>query len=84
MLAQDILGCIADAVICNEPMADVVRIIDLATRESPPHLTGAAIDPDGEAYPPANRILIRRDGTETLVEGSVAPIRGQDGTLQVR
>jgi diguanylate cyclase (GGDEF)-like protein/PAS domain S-box-containing protein len=61
------------------PIADVIKIIDLTTRESPPHLTGAAIDPDGAAYLPANRILIRRDGTETLIEESVTPIRGQDG-----
>ena len=61
------------------PMADVIKIIDVATCESLPHLTRAAIDLDGAAYLAANRILIRRDGTEILIEESVTPIRGQDG-----
>ena len=63
----------------GRPMAEVMKIIDVATRESPRHLTEAAIDQDAVAYLAANRILIRRDGTETVIEDSVTPIHDQEG-----
>jgi diguanylate cyclase (GGDEF)-like protein/PAS domain S-box-containing protein len=61
------------------PMADVIKIIDVDTRKSRLHLTGAAIDLDAVAYLAANRILIQRDGMEILTEESVTPIHDQDG-----
>jgi diguanylate cyclase (GGDEF)-like protein/PAS domain S-box-containing protein len=61
------------------PVADVIKVIDLAATEFPSHPVGAAIDLDGAAYLAANRILIRRDGIQTLIEQSVTPIRSRDG-----
>ena len=58
------------------PMADVMKIIDVATPRIPAE---AAIDQDAVAGLAASRILIRRDGMETVVEDSVAPIHDQGG-----
>jgi diguanylate cyclase (GGDEF)-like protein/PAS domain S-box-containing protein len=63
----------------GRPMAEVMKIIDVATHKSPRHLTEAPIDQDAAAYLAANRILIRRDGTETVIEDSVTPIHDQEG-----
>ena len=60
-------------------MADVIKMINLPTSESPCHPTGAAIDLDAVAYLAANRILVRRDGVETPIEESVTSIHGPDG-----
>jgi diguanylate cyclase (GGDEF)-like protein/PAS domain S-box-containing protein len=65
--------------VLGRPMAEVMKIIDVATHESPRHLTEAPINQDGAAYLAANRILIRRDGTETVIEDSVTPIHDQEG-----
>jgi diguanylate cyclase (GGDEF)-like protein/PAS domain S-box-containing protein len=63
----------------GRPLAEVMRIIDAATCESPRHLTEAAIDQDAVADFAANRVLIRRDGMETVIEDSVAAIHDQEG-----
>ncbi len=63
----------------GRPLAEVMKIIDVATCEPPRHLTEAAIDQDAVADLAANRILIRRDGMETVIEDSVAPIHDQEG-----
>src|ERR1019366_9333986 len=63
----------------GRPMAEMMKIIDVATHKSPRHLTEAPIDQDAAAYLAANRILIRRDGTETVIEDSVTPIHDQEG-----
>jgi diguanylate cyclase (GGDEF)-like protein/PAS domain S-box-containing protein len=60
-------------------LAQVMRIIDAATCKSPRHLTAAAIGQDAVAGLAATRVLIRRDGMETVVEDSVAPIHDQGG-----
>jgi diguanylate cyclase (GGDEF)-like protein/PAS domain S-box-containing protein len=61
------------------PMADVMKIIDVAPGEPSRHLTEAVIDKDVGADLAENRILIRRDGMETLIEGAVAHIDDHEG-----
>jgi diguanylate cyclase (GGDEF)-like protein/PAS domain S-box-containing protein len=69
--AQEALG---------RPLAEVMKIIDAATCEFPRHLTEAAIDQDAAADLAANRVLIRRDGMETVViEDAAVPIHDQEG-----
>ena len=64
----------------GRPLADVLQILDGATREpsgrNPMALAMAANMPVGLA---ANSVLVRRDGTEIAIEDSAAPIRGRDG-----
>jgi diguanylate cyclase (GGDEF)-like protein/PAS domain S-box-containing protein len=61
------------------PMAEVMKIIDAPGCESAQPLTDAANDLDAVADLAASRILIRRDGIETAIEDSVAPIRDREG-----
>jgi PAS domain-containing protein len=46
----------------GRPLAEVMKIIDAASCESPRHPTEAAIDQDAVADFAANRVLMRRDG----------------------
>jgi PAS domain S-box-containing protein len=61
----------------GRPMADVIRIVDATTREAIPDPMAAATGPE-TAHLAANGILIRRDGFETPIEDSVAPIHDRE------
>jgi diguanylate cyclase (GGDEF)-like protein/PAS domain S-box-containing protein len=63
----------------GRPLAEVMKVIDAASYESPRHLTEAAIDQDAVADFAANRVLIRRDGMETVIGDSATPIHDQEG-----
>jgi PAS domain S-box-containing protein len=58
----------------GRPMAEVIRIVDGATREAIPDPMAIAVGRDRSIHLPTNSILIRRDGFETPVEESVATI----------
>jgi diguanylate cyclase (GGDEF)-like protein len=60
------------------PMANVLRIMDATTREIVPNPMDMAVDRDC-VHLPSNSILIRRDGFETPIEDSVAPIHDREG-----
>lgn len=60
-------------------MAEVVHIMDATTRESIPDLMKIAFGQDRAMNLPPNCILIRRDGHETPIEDSVAPIHNREG-----
>jgi diguanylate cyclase (GGDEF)-like protein/PAS domain S-box-containing protein len=55
-------------------VVDVMRIINGATRETLRNPVELALDQDVLASLPANCVLVRRDGLETVVEDSAAPI----------
>jgi PAS domain S-box-containing protein len=62
----------------GRPMADVIRIIDATSREivqAPAPTSGGQ---DQVVHLPSNSILIRRDGSETPIEDSVATIHDRD------
>ena len=63
----------------GRPMAEVVRILDAATREPIPNPMEKAVSLDRTVHLPSNSVLLRRDGSEIPVEDSVAPIRDRDG-----
>jgi diguanylate cyclase (GGDEF)-like protein/PAS domain S-box-containing protein len=78
-VAETLLGWSRNAA-RGRPLADVLQILDGATREpssrNPMALAMATNTPVGLA---ANSVLVRRDGTEIPIEDSAAPIRGRDG-----
>jgi len=63
----------------GRPMAEVFRILNAATRETTPNPMETAVGQNSTVHLPANCILIRRDGFETPIEDSVAPIHDHEG-----
>jgi diguanylate cyclase (GGDEF)-like protein/PAS domain S-box-containing protein len=63
----------------GHPLADVFQIIDGATREPSPNPMELAIQQDRPVGLSANCILVRRDGHESAIEDSAAPIHDQEG-----
>jgi PAS domain S-box-containing protein len=63
----------------GRPMTEVLRILDATTRETTPNLMEMAVGQHRTVHLPSNCILIRRDGFEIPIEGSVAPILGREG-----
>jgi diguanylate cyclase (GGDEF)-like protein/PAS domain S-box-containing protein len=65
----------------GRPMPEFFRIVDAATRETIPNPMTMATEQDRAGNLPSNCVLIRRDGSETYIEDSVAPIHGHDGLV---
>lgn len=64
---------------CGRPMSDVFKIVDAATRENIANPMDLAVGLDQTVHLPPNCILVRRDGFETPIEDSVAPIHDREG-----
>jgi diguanylate cyclase (GGDEF)-like protein/PAS domain S-box-containing protein len=63
----------------GRPMAEVCRILDATTRLTIPDPMAMAVGQDRTVNLPPNCVLIRRDGFESLIEDSVAPIHDREG-----
>ena len=63
----------------GRPMAEVLQILDGGTRETIPNPMAKAVELNRAVNLPSDCILIRRDGAETPIEDSVAPIHDRDG-----
>src|ERR1700732_4916175 len=63
----------------GKPIAEVFHIIDGKTREPSPNPMELAVQTNATVELSANCILIRRDGKESLIEDSAAPIRDRSG-----
>ena len=63
----------------GRPMAEVFRILDATSRETIPNPMEIAVGQDRKVHLPLNCVLIRRDGFETPIEDSVAPIHDREG-----
>src|SRR5271170_6256192 len=63
----------------GQPMAEVFRVLDAATRENNANPMERAVGEDRTVHLPANCILFRRDGFEIPIEDSVAPIHDREG-----
>ena len=61
------------------PMAEVLRILDAASREAAPNPMEMAVDLNRTVHLPSNSILLRRDGLEIPIEDSVSPIHDREG-----
>jgi diguanylate cyclase (GGDEF)-like protein/PAS domain S-box-containing protein len=65
----------------GRPLGDVFHIIDGATREPAPNPMEVAIHEDKTVKLTPNCILIRRDGSESSIEDSAAPIHNRSGLV---
>jgi diguanylate cyclase (GGDEF)-like protein/PAS domain S-box-containing protein len=63
----------------GRPMSEVFQILDAVSRETTPNPMDAAMGQDRTVHIPSNCVLLRRDGFETPIEDSVAPIHDRDG-----
>ena len=63
----------------GRPMAEVFRILDATTREAAPNPMDTAVTQNKTVHLPSNCLLVRRDGFETPIEDSVAPIHDREG-----
>ena len=63
----------------GHPLNEVLRILDTTTREAIANPMETAIGQDRIVHLPSNCILVRRDGFETPIENSVAPIHDREG-----
>ncbi len=64
---------------CGRPMSDIFKIIDATSRETIANPMELAVGLDRTVHLPSNCILVRRDGFETPIEDSVAPIHDREG-----
>ena len=65
----------------GRPLGEVFQIIDSATRKLPPSPMEFAIREDKTVKLTPNCILIRRDGSESAIEDSAAPIHDRSGSV---
>jgi len=65
----------------GRPLAEVFQIIDGATRELAPDPMTQAVRENQTVELSANCILIRRDGSESAIEDSAAPIHDHTGQV---
>jgi diguanylate cyclase (GGDEF)-like protein/PAS domain S-box-containing protein len=65
----------------GRPLAQVLRIVDAATRQPTRNPPATAIRDDKTHELAANRVLIRRDGVEFAIEDCVAPIHDRRGNV---
>lgn len=64
----------------GRPVGEVFRVMDGTTREPPArNPMRLAIEQNRSVGLAANSVLVRRDGSESAIEDSAAPIHGRDG-----
>lgn len=66
---------------CGRPLHEVLRIIDADTRESVPDPLALAIRQDEAVGLGVNCVLVHRDGHESAIEDTAAPIHDSSGVL---
>ncbi|WP_226405090.1 EAL domain-containing protein [Ferribacterium limneticum] len=65
----------------GRPLSEVFRIVDGTTREVAPNPAQRAISENRTVGLAADSILLRRDGFESAIEDSAAPIHNRDGQV---
>lgn len=63
----------------GRPMAEVLRILDAASRETVPNPMELAVGKNRTVHLPLNCVLVRRDGFEIPIEDCVSPIHNREG-----
>ena len=63
----------------GRPVMEILRILEATTREVVPNPMKMELGQKQSLHLPANCLLVRRDGFETPIEDSVAPIHDSDG-----
>jgi len=65
----------------GRPLSEVFRIVDGVTREAAPNPAQRAIRENRTVGLAADSILLRKDGGESAIEDSAAPIHNRDGQV---
>jgi len=65
----------------GRPLAEVFRIIDGTTRQAAVNPARRALEEDRTVGLAADCVLVRRDGFESAIEDSAAPIHNRDGRV---
>ncbi|MDZ7839460.1 MAG: diguanylate cyclase [Gammaproteobacteria bacterium] len=79
-VAEDMTGWSSQEAV-GRPLAEVFQIVNGTTREPAPNPMTQAVQENRTVGLSANCILIRRDGVESNIEDSAAPIRDRGGTV---
>src|SRR5450631_4215255 len=79
-IAKALAGWPANEAI-GQPFADVFRIIDVLDRRRAVDLMGLVIETNKTLNLPEGSVLIRRDGIESAIEDSTAPIHDRRGRV---
>ena len=79
-VAESMTGWSSDDAV-GRPLAEVLQIIDGSTREPSPNPMELAVENNNTVRFASNCILIRRDGCESAIEDSAAPIHNRDGLV---
>jgi diguanylate cyclase (GGDEF)-like protein/PAS domain S-box-containing protein len=80
LVAETLTGWRCDEAI-GKPLAEVFRIVDGATRETCRNPMKMAVERNKTVALTANCVLIRRDGVESAIEDSAAPIHDRMGRV---
>ena len=80
MVAEKLTGW-SHAEAIGQPLTTVFRILDGSTRRTAPNPVEAAIKQNTTVGLSANCILVRRDGVESSIEDSSAPMRDKVGRV---
>jgi diguanylate cyclase (GGDEF)-like protein/PAS domain S-box-containing protein len=67
--------------VAGRPMAEVLRILDAASRETIPNPVALAVGKNRTVHLPLNSLLVRRNGLEIPIEDSVSPIHNREGQV---
>jgi len=78
--AESITGWRRDEAL-GQPLTEVFNIMDATTRESAVNPARLAIDKDRAVELDANCVIVRRDGSESAIEDSSAPIHNRSGQV---
>ncbi|MBS1142812.1 MAG: response regulator receiver modulated diguanylate cyclase/phosphodiesterase with sensor(s) [Proteobacteria bacterium] len=65
----------------GRPLSEVFRIVDGATRQEAPNPAQLAVRENRTVGLAADSVLLRRDGRESPIEDSAAPIHNRDGQV---
>jgi diguanylate cyclase (GGDEF)-like protein/PAS domain S-box-containing protein len=79
-VAESMTGWSSDDAV-GRPLAEVLKIIDGSTREPFPNPMELAVEKNNTMRFTSNCILIRRDGWESAIEDSAAPIHNRAGVV---
>jgi diguanylate cyclase (GGDEF)-like protein/PAS domain S-box-containing protein len=80
MVAEAMTGWTRDQAI-GQPVTEVCRILDVTTREIVPNPMVFAMSENQSVDLKANCMLVRRDGVETAIEDSAAPVHDRRGRV---
>jgi diguanylate cyclase (GGDEF)-like protein/PAS domain S-box-containing protein len=80
LVAETMTGWSRESAI-GRPLSEVFKIVDGTTRQASPNPAQLAISENRTVGLAADSVLLRRDGHESAIEDSAAPIHNRDGQV---